>query len=80
MTDRRLLFQPNRFDVATGKKPWEEPLVNIVGIEEVDCEPTAVAGGLRRRLGIRVSSGVEIFVVNNLKAKTSELRSLLHED
>jgi hypothetical protein len=77
VTDRRLLFQPNRFDAATGKKPWELPLGDVVDIEPVDREPTAAAGGSRRRLGIRTSSGVEIFVVSNLKTKMSELRGLL---
>lgn len=77
VTDRRLLFQPNRFDAATGKKPLEISIDNVVDIEPVAREPTATAGGLRERLGIRTSSGVEIFVVNNLKTKIGELRELL---
>lgn len=77
VTDRRLLFQPNRFDAATGKKPWELPLDQVVDIEPVDRELTATAGGSRRRLGIKTSSGVEIFVVNNLMTKMDELRGLL---
>jgi len=77
VTDRRVLFQPNRFDTATGTKPWELPLDNIVDVEDIDREPTVAAGGSRKRLGIRTSSGVEIFVVNNLKTKVPELRSLL---
>jgi hypothetical protein len=77
VTDRRLLFQPNRFDVATGKKLWELPLDNVVDIEPVNREPTVTAGGSRRRLGIKTSSGVEIFVVNNLKTKIGELRGLV---
>jgi hypothetical protein len=77
VTDRRVLFQPNRFDTATGKKPWECPLGSIVGIEAVGREPAVAAGGSRRRLGIKTSSGVEIFVVNNLTKKIVELRELL---
>jgi hypothetical protein len=75
VTDQRVLFQPNRIDAATGKKPWECPLGSIVDIEPIGREPAV--GGLRRRLGIKTSSGVEIFVVNNLKKKVVELRELL---
>jgi hypothetical protein len=77
VTDRRVLFQPNRFDIATGKKPWECPLGSIVDIEAIGRELAVAAGGSRRRLGIKTSSGVEIFVVNNLAKKIVELRELL---
>jgi hypothetical protein len=80
VTDQRLLFQPNRFDAATGKTLLELPVDEVVDIEVVDRDPTVTAGGSRRRLGIKTSSSLEIFVVNNLKTKIRELRGLLLPD
>jgi hypothetical protein len=76
VTDRRVVFQPNRFDTATGKKPWECPLASVAGFEAVDRDLTALAGGTRKRLGIQTSEGVELFVVNDLDDKVLELRDI----
>jgi hypothetical protein len=80
VTDRRILFQPNRFDVATGKKSREYPLTSVTGVEAVDRNASELGGGLRERLGIRTSDGVEVFVVNDLAKKISKLRELLFAD
>lgn len=77
VTNRRVLFQPHRFDTATGKKPWECPLASVDGLQIVDREPTVLAGGMRKRLGIQTSDGIEIFVVNGLEKKVVELREVL---
>lgn len=77
VTDRRVLFQPNRFDAATGKKPWECPLAAVTGFKEVDRDVTTLAGGSRKRLGIQNPDGVEMFVVNDLEKKVIELREAL---
>jgi hypothetical protein len=77
VTNKRVLFQPNRFDRATGKSPWECPLASVTSFEAVDRDLTVPAGGTRRRLGIKTTNGVEIFVVNRLKDKLLELRELL---
>ncbi len=77
VTNRRVLFQPNRFDAVTGKKPWECPLASVTGFEAVDRDLTVLAGGMRKRLGIQTSDGVKIFVVNDLEEKVSELREIL---
>ena len=77
VTNRRVLFQPNRFDAITGKKPWECPLASVTGFEAVDRNLTALAGGVRRRLGVQTSDGVEVFVVNGLGKKVMELREIL---
>lgn len=77
MTDRRVLFQPNRFDAITGKKPWECSRGSVTGIEEVGRDLAVPAGGMRQRLGIQTSGGVESFVVNDLEKKVSELREML---
>jgi hypothetical protein len=79
VTDQRILFQPNRFDVATGKKPREYPLTSVTGVEAVDRNVSELAGGLRERLGIRTSNGVEVFVVNDLAKKIAKLREYLSE-
>ena len=76
VTNRRVLFQPNRFDTATGKKPWECLLASVRGFEAVERDLTELAGGMRERLGIQTTDGTEIFVVNNLKEKIAELQSL----
>jgi len=78
VTDRRVLFQPNRFDTAIGRKPWECPLEYVTGIESVSRSRDALAGGLRERLGIQTADGVEIFVVNKLEKKMMEVREFLH--
>lgn len=77
VTDRRILFQPNRLDSATGKKPWECPLSAVTGIEPVNRDPTVLAGGLRKRLGIKTTRGNEAFVVNRLQEKLVELKELI---
>lgn len=79
VTNKRVFFQPNRFDTATGKTPWECPLASVAGFEAVDRDLTVAAGGTRKRLGIQTSDGVEIFVVNSLEKKLSELRKLLSD-
>jgi hypothetical protein len=79
VTNRRVLFHPNRFDAVTGKKPWECPLASVRGFEAVDRDLTVLAGGMRERLGIQTTDGTEIFVVNNLKEKIAELQSLLQQ-
>jgi hypothetical protein len=77
VTNRRVLFQPNRFDTVTGKKPWECPVASVTGFETVDRDLAVLAGGMRERLGVQTVDGTEIFVVNNLGKKVVELRELL---
>jgi len=77
VTNRRVLFQPNRFDTITGKKPWECPLASVTGVDVVDRDPAVLAGGMRKRLGIQTSDGLKIFVVNDLEKKVAELREML---
>lgn len=76
VTDRRVLFQPNRFDAVIGRKPWECPIDTVAGVETVGRDKAVLAGGLRERLGIETTDGVEVFVVNNLEKKAAELRDL----
>lgn len=63
----------------TGKKPWECQLESVKGAKTVDRDLTVLAGGMRERLGIQTTDGVEVFVVHNVKTKVSELRELFGE-
>jgi hypothetical protein len=77
VTDRRLFFQPNRFDTAIGRELWECPLDAVTGIETVGRDGNVFAGGTRKRLGVQTADGEEVFVVNRLGKKEDELRRLL---
>jgi len=48
----------------------------VTGLEEVDRDPRVLAGGMRKRLGIQTSGGVEIFIINGLEKKLIELHEL----
>jgi hypothetical protein len=76
VTNRRIFFQPSRADRATGAERWDLPLGAITGIEVIDPAGSAFAGGMRERLGIRTENGVEVFVVNRLAQRISELQAL----
>jgi hypothetical protein len=77
VTDRRVLFQPNRYDMMLGREVWERPLDVVTSVEVVGRDAAVFAAGMRRRLGIRTADGLEVFVVNRLKKKVPELRALL---
>ncbi len=78
VTNRRLLFQPNRFDTFTGKSTWACPLDSATGIAVVDRDPTVLSGGMRKRIEIQTSDGTQIFVVNQVDEKAKALRKLLN--
>ncbi len=83
VTNRRVFYQPSRVDTLFRQKHWEKSLDDVTNIEVVDRRRTSAdgvdvfAGDLRDRLGIRTADGVEIFVVNRLEQKITELRALL---
>jgi len=79
VTNRRVLFRPNRVEMAIGKKQWECPIASLAEVEVVDRDFTVPAGGMRRRLGIRTSGGVELFVVNDVETKAIELREIFSD-
>jgi hypothetical protein len=77
-TDRRVIFQPNRFDAAIGKGGWESALTDIERVTESERDPSrTLAGGSRRRLSLETREGVESFVVNGLSRKVTEIDELL---
>ncbi len=76
VTDRRVLFQPNRIDVGLGRKVWECPLEGVTAVETVGRDAQLFAGGPRKRLGIKTADGEEVFVVDRLQRKEEELLRL----
>lgn len=72
LTDRRLMFQPNRIDAVLRGRAWSTPLTLIerVGYEDPDGSLFSgglFSGGLRTRLRIDlVGGGTELFVVNGV--------------
>jgi hypothetical protein len=76
VTDRRVLFQPNRVDRRLGRKAWESPLEAVTEVETVGRDARLFAGGPRKRLGIKNTDGEEVFVVNRLKRKEGQLLKL----
>lgn len=77
VTDRRVFFQPNRFDALIGRKSWECPLDAVTGIETLAREGVTLTERMRKRLEIQAEHGSETFIVNNLKEKVPRLRELL---
>jgi hypothetical protein len=73
LTDRRLIFQPNRFDRVLSGEQWavELPAIEHVVVFPGSWRSVPLAGqaaGFRRRLEIRQTSGdVDLFVVNRVK-------------
>lgn len=78
VTDQRLFFQPNRIERWFGRKSWTCPRGSVVGVEAIDRNWKAVlGGGVRRRLAVHTTTGVEVFVVNDSERQVAELRNLL---
>ena len=77
VTDRRVLFQPNRVDASLGHEGWECPLGGVTAVELVGRDGSLFAGGVRKRLGLRTEESLEVFVVNRVKKKMAELNALL---
>ena len=71
LTERRILFSPNRIDGLTGGSPWaiDLPDVSEVGIEPMGSGKAAkLGGGLRNRLRVRGgATGESLFVINRLE-------------
>jgi hypothetical protein len=78
VTDRRIVFEPSRIDKLTGAERWSCPRGAVSAVEAIDKDLlTPSAGGLRRRLGLRVNDWQAVFVVNKLDATMQELSALL---
>lgn len=77
ITDRRLIFRPNRVDRRLGGEVWTVPLGHIadVGARQRTWHP--FNGGLRKRLRIVTTDGAEhLFVVNGLDGVIAKIQAL----
>jgi hypothetical protein len=78
LTDRRLLFQPSRFDQALRGEFWSTPLDQIrdIGVEGKDRQKANERdyGALRRRLRIVTQRSSELFVINSVEEVVRTLR------
>ena len=78
LTNSRLLFQPHRFDAATGGKTWSTPLASIRGVGAEPRNGNPLSGGLRTRLQIKLDDGhSELFVVNRVDEVANIIRESL---
>jgi hypothetical protein len=69
LTDRRLVFAPNRLDALLLGRRWAVPLdeIHSVGVEPRGSGSKSLFGGnLRNRLRVRSGDGEELFVINDL--------------
>lgn len=77
VTDRRLVFRPNRVDRELGGGLWSVPLGQIVEIGRRRPTFHPFNGGLRSRLRIVTADGAEhLFVVNRLDREIETLQAL----
>jgi hypothetical protein len=81
LTDRRVLFQPNRLDLLMGGQSWQAGRNDIRLMRVEGSRPTAPIMGLtarnRRRLRVELVTGaVELFVINKVEASLGEMRQL----
>lgn len=79
VTNRRLAFQPHKFDAAlNGEQCWY-PWERIAGVGKEKKSLREIQGGsLRDRLRIEIDDGTfEYFVTNKLDAVIKELRTYI---
>lgn len=82
VTDRRVIFLPNRVDKVTGGQSWSRDLTDIARVE---VEPRHYGipfvtkdVGLRRRLRVEGRDGtIEIFLVNRVKHAVARLEAAI---
>ena len=67
LTERRLIFEPNRLDAATKGRSWSAPLKSIAGVGKDAPTGSLISGGVRTRLRLDLDDGhSEYFVVNGV--------------
>jgi hypothetical protein len=72
LTEKRLLFQPNRLDSVLRAAYWSVPIADIVDVDVAARQPALPlfgrAAALRNRLKVVQKDGdVDLFVVSNLE-------------
>lgn len=75
LTDRRLVFEPHRFDASLSGRGASVPLHDITDVIRVPRDLTHFfGGGLRARLGVVTARGTHLFVVNDLGGKARRIQ------
>lgn len=75
LTDRRLLFEPHRFDASLSGRGASVPLRDISDVIRVPRDlKHFFGGGLRARLGVVTARGTDLFVVNDLGSKIQRIQ------
>src|SRR5690606_36324910 len=81
ITNQRILFVPNHWDGKLGGKPVEfghDQVLEIFVKENRTSLRELFSGGLRNRLGFRLSdSSIQYFVVNDLAKTKSKITEVL---
>ena len=77
VTNKRCIFTPHLLDYYTGGKICELPLdeIGFVGVQPAGGD--TFGGGLRSRLRIEHTNGIELFVVNKLSDVIANLQVLI---
>ena len=74
LTERRLIFEPNRFDAVTKGRSWSAWLKSIESVGTEAPNGYGFSGGLRTRLRLDLDDGhSECFVVNGVQDVITEL-------
>jgi hypothetical protein len=81
LTNRRLFFEPSRFDRMFSGTAWSAPLSHIRRVETEPSHPASAIrgdyGALRRRLGVTTTHGTELFVVTSVEQVVAALNDVI---
>jgi hypothetical protein len=85
VTQRRLIFQPSRFDALIRGERWRANLVDICAVGLSPRRLTIpwmgrTAGNRNRLKVIQINGDVDLFVVNRLENVIERLRATLSDD
>lgn len=75
LTDRRLLFEPHRFDASLGGDVVSLPLRDLTDVGRTGRDLRHFfGGGLRRRLAVATRHRTHLFVVNGMNDKIEQIQ------
>lgn len=64
LTDRRLIFEPHKFERRIGAQRWSCSLADVVALGAKERGLHPISGALRRRLSVRTPTSEELFVID----------------
>ena len=78
LTDKAVVFEPNRFDVLTGGKGRRPLLADISAVAVEPGGAPSFSGGLRGRIRLELTDGRhELLLVNKVDSRAQSLREAL---